>query len=298
MTYDAMKLTTERNKMNAPSRPILRYHGGKWKLAPWIINHFPPHHIYTEPFGGAASVLMRKPRSYAEIYNDRWGIVVNVFRVMRDPSMAKELARRLYLTPFSRDEFENTGDLHLVDISDPIEQARMTILRSFAGFGSAATNAAYATGFRSNSNRSGTTPAHDWAHYPIQIPFFVERLQGVVIENRDAIRVIQDHDSSDTLHYVDPPYPHSTRNMQRGNAAYACEMEDDDHRELSACLHLVSGKVCVSGYACELYDQELYADWYRVERNHYADGASKRTEVLWMNYSPPQNNLLQPEVTP
>lgn len=26
-----------------PIRPLVRYHGGKWKLAPWIISHLPRH---------------------------------------------------------------------------------------------------------------------------------------------------------------------------------------------------------------------------------------------------------------
>ena len=36
-------------------RPPLRYHGGKWVLAPWIISHFPGHTCYVEPFGGTTA---------------------------------------------------------------------------------------------------------------------------------------------------------------------------------------------------------------------------------------------------
>ena len=210
----------------AVSRPIVRYHGGKWKLAPWVISHMPLHRIYVEPFGGGASVLLRKPRSYAEVYNDQWHTIVNVFRVLRDPVKAERLRQIIELTPYSRDEFfaayHDEGD-------DDVERARKTILRSFAGFGPAATNGEHITGFRGNCGRSGMTPAHDWRNYPGQVPAFVERLQAVIIESRPAQDVIAAHDSHQTLFYVDPPYPHSTRNMSRGNAAYAVEMTDEDH---------------------------------------------------------------------
>lgn len=263
-------------------RPVLRYHGGKWKLADWITRQFPPHRVYVEPFGGAASVLMRKTRSYAEVYNDQWDVVVNVFRVLRDPKKARQLQRSLELTPFSRTEFEKTSRRRPKRGTD-VECARLTILRSYAGFGSASTNGEHSTGFRCNSNRSGTTPAHDWANYPKQITAFVERLRAVVIENRPAVEVISQHDGAETLFYTDPPYPHSTRNMQRGNAAYAVEMNDNDHRGLAEILHQVEGMVVLSGYPCDLYDVELYADWKRIQCEHKADGARPRTEVLWLN---------------
>lgn len=224
-----------------PARPVMRYHGGKWKLAPWIIEHFPKHKIYVEPFGGAASVLIQKPRSYGEVFNDVWGVVVNVFRVLRDPAHARELERQIRLTPFAREEFEACDKVVLSDIECPIERARRTIFRSFAGFGSAAVNGEHATGFRATTKRAGTTPAQDWQGYPDSIRVFTERLQGVVIENRPAVQVIEQHDSPETLHYVDPPYPHATRNMRRGNAAYACEMSDEDHRTLACSLHAARG---------------------------------------------------------
>lgn len=265
------------------NRPVLRYHGGKWKLAPWIISNFPRHRIYVEPFGGAASVLMRKPRSYAEIYNDLWDTVVNVFRVLRNKEKSAELQRRLFLTPYARTEFEQCGEEIIGQESDEIEKARLTILRSYAGFGSASTNAAHSTGFRSNSNRSGTTPAHDWMNYPDCISTFCERLRGVVVENRPAIDVILKNDNADALFYVDPPYPLNTRNIKRGNAYYACEISDDDHRALASVLHAVRGKVVVSGYPCELYDKELYPTWTRIERRAHADGARDRVEVLWLS---------------
>lgn len=265
-------------------RPILRYHGGKWLLAPWIISHFPKHRCYVEPFGGAASVLMRKDRSYAEVYNDKWSSVVNVFQVLRDAGMATELEKLLVLTPFSRDEFELTSEAS----DNSVEQARRTIFRSMAGCGSAAVNGEYVTGFRANSNRSGTTPAQDWANYPQYVQRFVERLRGVVIENRDAWGVMQQHDGEDTLHYVDPPYMQETRNMQRGNAAYEVEMSHEDHDLLLRRLMTLSGMVVLSGYRTQLYDS-LLCIWTRIDRAAKADGARDRVESLWLNRAASQH---------
>jgi len=262
-------------------RPVLRYHGGKWLLAPWIISHFGHHRVYVEPFGGAASVLMRKKRSPVEVYNDRWGTVVNVFRVLRDPPAAAELARVLYLTPFARDEFEGVTPSEFGDLSN-VEQARCTVLRSLAGFGSASTNGAHATGFRATSAASSTTPAVDWANYPTHISRFVERLRGVVIENRDALDVIRQHDSPSTLFYLDPPYPHSTRNLRRGNAMYAFEMADEDHIAMARVLHEVEGMVVISGYECDLYRQ-LFGTWSQYKKEHVIDGGRKRLESIWLN---------------
>jgi DNA adenine methylase len=259
--------------MSDPTRPVLRWHGGKWLLAPWVIAHLPPHQVYVEPFGGAASVLMRKARSYAEIYNDLDAEVVNLFRVLRSPQAA-DLVRAIRLTPFARAEFAEAYQ----QTDDALERARRLIIRSFMGFGSNGHNKA--TGFRANSNRSGTTPAHDWVNYPDSLAHVVLRLQGVTVESKDAKAVMLQHDAPTTLHYVDPPYVMGTRSDD--GADYAHELTDDDHSVLLDCLKGLSGMVVLSGYPHPLYDDAL-TGWMRVEREALADGAKKRTEVLWIN---------------
>ena len=255
-------------------RPILRYHGGKFRLAPKILALFPPHNIYTEAYGGAASILMQKPRSHAEIYNDMDAEIVNVFRVLRDPIRALALEDLLALTPYARDEFVEAYE----ETEDAVEQAKRTIVKSFMGFGSdsivasrpsgpkAGFNARISsqrgpTGFRSQSRRSGTTPARDWSNYSPYVAQFCDRLHGVVIENRQALDVLRQYDHEDALHYVDPPYPMITRQPRPGQ--YRFEMGNFAHIELSEMLHQVKGAVIVSSYPGELY-AELYVDWKMI----------------------------------
>lgn len=267
--------------MSDIKRPVLRYHGGKFLLAPWVISHFPQHRVYVECFAGAASVLMLKSRSFAEVYNDRWDLVVNVFEVLRDPVKAAQLENMLRLTPFSRTEFNKCNKQYMDSITDPVEKARLTIFRSFSGFGSASTNGAYSTGFRANSLRNGSTAGTDWANFPDHIGSFVNRLRGVVIENKDYREVCDQQDSKDTLVYADPPYMHDTRNMRRGNANYEHEMTDDDHVQMAAYFNSIQSMVIVSGYDNELY-QQLFAEWTCVKKSHKADGSAQRVECLWL----------------
>jgi DNA adenine methylase len=271
------------------TRPVLRYHGGKWKLAKWVIAHFPQHDIYVEPFGGAASVLLQKERSRSEVYNDKYDNVVNVFRVLRDPDAAKELQRLCLLTPFSKSELELAGE----PSGDPVEQARRTIVLSFMG-----RQPEGVTGSRTRTlrfYRDGNSVSREWAVWPEEIAAFVDRLRGVTIEQQDALSVIAKYDTPSTLLFVDPPYVHSTRSdIQASRGSYHHEMSDADHEGLSRVLHSCKGMVVLSGYSCELY-RDLYSDWNIVTRKHYAEQASPRTECLWLspNVTPAQGKLLE-----
>ncbi len=244
-----------------------------------MIKHFPPHKIYTESFGGAGSVLLKKKRSHSEVWNDIEGEVVNLFRVLQNRTQSAELRRLLYLTPFSREEFEKSYELS----PDPVEGARRLVVRSYQGFASDAHNRRSSSGFRPGSHGSRTTPAHDWANYPGALSAAIKRLRGVVIENRDALKIMAQHDSPDTLHYVDPPYLHGTRSYTSSNRHnYTHEMFALDHQNLAVFLNGLKGMVVLSGYPSKFYDR-LYSTWTTYERKSFAFKATERVEVLWLN---------------
>jgi DNA adenine methylase len=269
--------------MKRVTRPVLRYFGGKWMLAPWIIEHFPAHRIYMEPFGGGASVLLRKRRVYAEIYNDIDSDVVNLFRVLRDPSSAPRLIELLALTPFARDEL----DAARFEATDPIERARRLVVRSFFGHGPDSYRMSSNSGFRGNAHAAGRTPQADWRNFPDSLAAVVDRLRGVKIENRPGLELLAEVVDPDALVYVDPPYLWDTRTKRVGaeskpHGGYTHEMARADHVALLEMLPRVRGMVVLSGYPSPLYDKAL-PGWTKVERAAFADGMSERTEMLWLN---------------
>lgn len=232
--------------------PALRYHGAKFRLAPWVLQHFPEHRCYVEPFGGAAGVLLQKPRAYAEVYNDLDDDIANFFRVLRDPDQSERLIQLLHLTPYARAEF----DLSYQDCDEPVERARRTAVRACMGFGSAGATKGV-TGFHIDTARPYGTAQHLWSRYPGQLPPIIERLQGVLIKNR---------------------------NVAQG--CYRHEMTDEQHLELLGVLRGLRGMVVLSGYPSELCEREL-ADWQahttgaRISAGRST--AAVKTEVLWLN---------------
>lgn len=263
-------------------RPVMRYHGGKYRLAPRIIEHFPAHRIYVEPFGGAGSVLMRKERAFAEVYNDLDREVVNVFRVLRDRDQAERLRNLLELTPWAREEFK----LAYEPSDDPVEQARRTIARGFMAHGSTSIRL-NRTGFRAKNYRRNQTGAGDWKSFPDAVPAFVERLRGVTIECRPALEIVAQQDTAETLFFCDPPYVHAVRTalFHKGgpnDCCYRHEMNDEDHRALIAALRDVAGMVVLCGYDNDIY-RELLPDWDLRSFEARADGGQARVECLWLN---------------
>jgi DNA adenine methylase len=253
-------------------RPPVRYVGGKWNLADWIIGFFPPHVHYCEPFCGGASVLFRKYPSEIETINDLDGEVVNFFRVLRE--QPDELIGALELTPYAREEV----DLSNEPTADPLERARRFYVRAAMSRGGPQV---HRPGWRyiTNSHGRASRVVREWNDLG-RLEFAVNRLKAVQIEHDDALAVIRRFDTPQTLFYVDPPYVLSSR--AEGRQRYAHEMTDDQHREMAVVLRCVSGMVVLSGYRSELYD-ELFAGWTRFECTTSTNGNSVATESVWLS---------------
>lgn len=256
-------------------KAIMKYPGSKWSIADWIISYFPQHHSYLEPFFGSGAVLFNKPRSNIETVNDLDGNVVNLFEwIRKDP---ERLSREIYYTPYARQIYDSAFE---TVPEDSFERAVNFYIRLNMGHG-----------FRTNGEKVGwkndvqgrerAYASQDWCNLPNKIMLAAERLRGVQIENMPAAELIKRFNHQNVLIYADPPYVLSTRHGKQ----YRHEMSNEAQSDLLEVLHAHKGAVLISGYDSDLYNDSLH-DWYRVETDCYSQTASKKREILWMNFEP------------
>lgn len=254
------------------------YTGGKTRLVTFIREQLPEHVTYVEPFGGSAAVLLNKPRSNIEVYNDLDGDVVQFFEVARE--QPDELAEWVRRTPYSEELHQEWASAFYNGQrpDDPVERAgRFVFLRytQFAGkYGSK-------SGFRRDTPRTRVGESSTWRGVPERIDELCHRLQGVSIQNEDFREIIEFYDGEDTVFYCDPPYLGSEDSYR---------VDGFSHAELADALHDIDGFALVS-YSDR--PEELYNGWNEITRQHYHDSGCRKgeeeaevTERLLLNYDP------------
>lgn len=296
-----MNIVTKKRQTGGPpaistlkSKKLIAFgwYGGKFSHLDWLLPLLPECHHYCEPFSGSAAILLNRPPSPIETYNDLDGEVVNFFKVLRDNK--DSLIEALALTPFSREEFAIACELD-PDIS-PIERARRFYVRARqvrTGLAQTATVGRWAN--CKNTSRAGMSGVVSrWLGGIDKLDAIADRLLRVQIENRPAIDVIQLYDSPTTLFYCDPPYIHETRGDSK---AYGYEMTDDEHVQLANVLNNVQGKVAISNYDCDLMNDLFPAPkWHKHIGPEKTIHSTKdtRQEVLWLNFNP-ENKTVKPK---
>lgn len=274
------------NMLATKVKASLRYYGAKWKMAPWIISHFPPHVCYVEPFGGSGAVLMSKTPSTVEVYNDLDRAVVTFFRVLRN--QPHELIKSLELTPYAREELESANEalpkgteLKGIDPSiTDLEIARLFYVLSWQGRGNNSATARIKAGWRFMTKENDHVVQFRDMDKIYSVAW---RFKNVTIERDDAIAVCKRFDSLDTLHYLDPPYAHSS-SERTVTTGYASEFNELQHRDFIDRARKLKGYVIISGYKSALYT-DLLGDWERKESIELDDMLNEKTECLWLSPS-------------
>ena len=263
---------------------VIKYPGAKWSLAHWIIDHFPQHHSYLEPFFGSGAVLFTKPRSNIETVNDLDSDIVNLFHWIREEP--ERLAQLIRWTPYAREVYDRAFEKQYTE-TDPLRRAADFCARMMQGHGFRTTGEK--VGWKNDvQGRERAYAAKAWMEMPDTILQAAERLRGVQIEHTPAVELIRRFNFPNVLVYCDPPYLRSTRHMKK---QYRHEMTDEDHMELLGVLKAHQGPVLISGYASELYDFEL-SGWRRETTTTTDQTSRVRQEVLWMNFEPSRQESL------
>ena len=251
------------------------YIGGKNRLADWIQSHLPAHTTYVEPFGGSAAVLLNKPRSKVEVFNDKDGDVVNFFEVAREhPDKLAEFCRYV---PFSEQLHSQWADEYFAGEfpADKVERAAKWLFLRYSQY---AGKVSTKSGFKREAaqDEQGSWNARNWLNVPERIGAVAERFGGVSVANEDYNTIVERYDSPETVFYVDPPY-HGKEGLY---------IERADHAELESVLQSIEGDAIVSYTDIP---PGLYEDWIVVEKTaHHSVASDGKTvdERLLMNFDP------------
>lgn len=216
--------------------------GGKKALRDLIVTFFPAdYERYIEVFGGGGWVLFHKtPGNDFEVYNDFNGLLVNLYRCVRESPDELKHALRYVLN--ARADFDRIRKTLAIDSpASAVERAAWfyQLIRY-----------SYASGLTSY----GSQPHDMWANFPL-IEQAHRRLSKVVIENKDFEKLIRQYDRPMSFFYLDPPYFETEGYyMNIGEKGFTA----DDHLRLRDALLRIEGKFLLSYNDCA-FIRELYA---------------------------------------
>ena len=277
--------------MKKKLRSPIWYFGGKGHLASWILDYFPEHREYIEPFFGGGSLFFGKTPAKVETINDINSDVMNFFKILRERPI--EFIYLANMTPYSRELYNECWKTWKEE-KDPLQKALkwwVVARMSFSG--------SHSWGNIINASSRGMAGTCSKFLSSIEhLPNVVQRLREIQIENAPATRVIERYATPTSLIYCDPPYLPKTRSSGK----YQYEMTQEDHVELLNLLITIPGSIVLSSYPNEIYDEILFSNgWKRVNKKTscYAHGRTRekgglqgkgsatkhasRIECLWLN---------------
>lgn len=210
------------------AQPIIPWIGGKRRLAAKIIELFPAHACYVEPFCGAAAVFFAKEPTKVEVLNDLNGELVTLYRVVQHH--LEEFARQFKWALASRQMFEWARMTHPETLTDIQRAARFYYLQKLA-FGSKVEGQTFGT--------ATTAPARlNLLRFEEELSAAHLRLHGVTVERLPWDRCVERYDRAHTLFYMDPPY--------WGTEGYGVPFELGQYDRMAELMGSLKGRAVVS----------------------------------------------------
>lgn len=262
--------------------PII-YYGGKTSMLPVILPMIPEHKVYTEVFFGGGSVFWAKKKVKNETINDKLGFVVNFYRVLKDNY--EELNKLIQRTLFSRDDHDKSL-LIMRNLGNyiSIEQAWAFWMCSNFSYGNK-----IGGGLKYSNEQSVLPPNIMKRNKEAFTRSLVDRIELVIIENRDALHVLNSRNVKKAFHYIDPPYPGADQGHYKG---YKME----EFEKLLQWLPTCKGSFLLSNYMSDtLMDNIKQNNWEYSSHTFNNKGMRKhdrsKHEILVWNYELPQQKL-------
>jgi DNA adenine methylase len=257
----------------------LRWPGGKSRLAAMIVGLLPEHDCYVEPFCGGAWVFFAKPRaaSKAEVLNDLDGELVNLYRVLQ--VRGRRLVASVGRLPYSRAVYERLFDSRP---RSAFARARRFLYINRVGFGGRTKHKSFSI---HPDRRKKVLP--EWLCADSES--LIHRLEGVVFESMNAMKLIPLYDRPTTIFFLDPPY-FNTKGL------YPFDMDRSAHEALASMLRGIRGRFLLTLDDCS-EARRLYRRFsVRPLRGIYTmstQGASLARELLIANFQLPRRLLIQ-----
>lgn len=260
-----------------------KYFGGKSGFLKKIMDHFPSdtdYKVYLEPYGGSGAMLLSRPLTgHVEIYNDIYLNVYSLFLCLSNKTFFPFFKEKCDLAIYSSDLRKEYKELLKSDAPIPLVDRAFYFWyvnrSSHNGIGGWSVNCCI--------RRKMSKSTSDFLSCIDRMPELHDRLSAVIIENRDAIELMEKYNQSNVFIYADPPYHQDTR----GSARYVHDYTDEQHEKFIDSVLNSKAKILISGYICKPYER-LESKFKRIDFEvKTIDGNfDKKTKVesLWKNY--------------
>ena len=264
-------------------RTPITYYGGKQNMLDIILPKIPKHKIYVEPFFGGGAVFFAKQPSYLEVINDKNDRLITFYEEMKDNfNVLNDMIKN---TLHSESMYMKAKDIY----NGRIEASRLELAWSVWVITNMSFSGSMHGGWKWCNGSSGSHTGRFIHRKTNDFNSLKNRLAGVQISKRDALKVILDRDTEDTFFYLDPPYPGCVQGHYYG---YSMK----EFYELLELLQSIKGKFMLSNFWSQtLKFFAIKNNWKLKEQKlimKVANFSSQRykKEVLVFNYTS-ENNL-------